>query len=122
MRGELFNDGWAYRRRSGAFDPGGPPPFEPVCLPHDAMLAAGRDPKGDAAVAHYRSGAYEYEKRFAAPAGWADRTVLCRFEGVYRDAVVYVNGEPVGRRPYGYSEFAVRLDDHLEAGRDNVLR
>src|SRR5947208_15937588 len=86
------------------------------------MLAAGRDPKGDAAVAHYRSGAYEYEKRFAAPAGWADRTVLCRFEGVYRDAVVYVNGEPVGRRPYGYSEFAVRLDDHLEAGRDNVLR
>ena len=121
MRGELFNTGWTYRRREGLFG-GKAADYQPVDLPHDAMLGAGRDPDGDPLVAHYRSGAYEYEKILEVPAAWADRTVVVRFEGVYRDAGVFLNGEPVAQRPYGYSEFAVRLDDHLNVGEANVLR
>ena len=124
MIGTGFNDGWSYRRRVGPFEglSASAPSYQPVRLPHDAMLAAGRDPGGDPAVAFYRSGAYEYEKRFEVPEGWRDRSVIVRFEGVYRDAAVFVNREPVAQRPSGYSEFAVRLDDHLQYGVENVLR
>ncbi len=123
MIGESFNRGWAFRRRLGPFEElqGEVPAFEPVTLPHDAMLSSGRDPGGDPAVAYYRGGAFEYEKRFVAPDEWREKSILLRFEGVYRDAVVFVNGGFVTHRPYGYSEFAVRLDDVLELGAENVV-
>jgi beta-galactosidase len=35
---------------------------------------------------------------------------------------VYVNGEFAGHRPYGYSDFYVRLDQRLRAGTENVIR
>jgi beta-galactosidase len=122
MRGERFNDGWSYRARVGAFGLGSAPAFEPVHLPHDAMLAAGRDPDGNPAVAHYRSGAHEYEKRLDVPAEWRDKSVFVVFEGVYRDAAVFLNADPIAQWPFGYGEAVVRLDDHLVHGAENVLR
>jgi beta-galactosidase len=123
MRGEPFNTGWGYRPWSSFFERGTSeaPALVPVTLPHDAMLAAGRDPEGDAGVAYFNAGAYQYEKRFRAPAEWRERCVRLRFEGVYRDAAVFLNGEFVAHRPFGYSELVAVLDDHLRVGHDNVL-
>ena len=122
MIGESFNQGWTFRRRVAPFQEMGASAPEPVTLPHDAMLTAGRDPDGDAAVAYYRGGAYEYEKRFMVPDEWRGKTVRLRFEGVYRDAAVFVNGAFATHRPYGYSEFHLRLDDVLDHGEENVVR
>lgn len=118
-----FNDGWQVRRRVGPFESvsGEVPAYEAVTLPHDAMLAAGRDPEGDPATAYYRAGAYEYDKVFAAPEEWRHRHVALRFEGVYRDAVVFVNGEVAARQPNGYREIVVPLDDLLRYGASNVV-
>ena len=122
MIGQSFNRGWTFRPRVAPFQEIGASPPEPVTLPHDAMLWAGRDPDGDPAVACFRSGAYEYEKRFDVPEEWGRRTVLLRFEGVYRDAVVFVNGGFVAQHPNGYTELTVRLDDLLVPGAENVVR
>jgi beta-galactosidase len=121
--GVSFNDGWGVRRRIGPFEglAGEPPAFEPVHLPHDAMLAAGRDPLGDPYVAFFRPGAYEYQKRFVTPEAWRDQTVVVRFDGIYRDAAVFVNDEPAGHLASGYGELALRLDDFLRYGEENVL-
>ena len=34
--------------------------------------------------------------------------MLLEFDGVYRDAAVFVNGNLAGQRAFGYSRFAVR--------------
>ena len=42
------------------------------------------------------------------------------FDGVYMNATVYVNGEKVGYRPYGYSSFEYEITRYLRTG-DNVI-
>ncbi len=50
------------------------------------------------------------------------RRHLVEFEGVYRDAMVYVNGDYAGQRPYGYSLFRVDAGRFLRFGADNEIR
>ena len=48
--------------------------------------------------------------------------VTVEFDGVYDHAEVWINGQFVGGRPYGYSSFALELTPHLKFGaEDNVL-
>ena len=42
------------------------------------------------------------------------------FDGVYMNSTVYVNGEKVGYRPYGYSSFEYEITRYLRTG-DNVV-
>ena len=50
------------------------------------------------------------------------RRIFVEFEGVYRDAMVYVNGDYAGQRPYGYSLFRIDADRFLRFGQDNEIR
>ncbi len=42
------------------------------------------------------------------------------FDGVYKNSTVYINGQPLGSRPYGYATFQYDLTGHVHAG-ENVL-
>lgn len=42
------------------------------------------------------------------------------FDGVYMNSTVYVNGQEVGHRPYGYSSFEYDITKYLKRG-DNVI-
>ena len=42
------------------------------------------------------------------------------FDGVYMNSTVYVNGEKVGSRPYGYSSFEYDITRYMRSG-DNVI-
>ena len=47
---------------------------------------------------------------------------MLEFDGVYRDAMVYVNGNLAGQRAFGYSRFVVRIDPFLVFGAENEIR
>jgi hypothetical protein len=48
--------------------------------------------------------------------------VVIRFDGVYRNSTVWINGVNLGSRPYGYSSFEYDLTSHLHFGAaPNVL-
>jgi beta-galactosidase len=118
-----FNRGWETRPKGNPFaEISGPvSSWRPVTLPHDAMLD--RDRTGtDAATAYYPGGAYEYRKSFAVAAEDRGKRIFVEFEGVYRSAMVYVNGAYAGQRPYGYSQFAVEIGPFLRYGEDNEIR
>ena len=125
-----FNDGWEFRPRVNPFaELGGvPAPYQPVTLPHDAMIgqqrtaADGPAAREGAAAAYFPGGAFEYRKVFAVPAGYRGKRVFVEFEGVYRDAMVYVNGGYAGQRPYGYSLFRIDAGRFLRFGADNEVR
>ncbi|MFE2884689.1 glycoside hydrolase family 2 TIM barrel-domain containing protein [Streptomyces sp. NPDC059272] len=130
MKRTSFNDGWQARPKVNPFAElsGTHVPFRPVTLPHDAMIGRARvAPGGEAtteggAGAYFPGGTYEYRKTFVVPEEQRGKRILFEFEGVYRAAVVYVNGDFAGQRPYGYSHFYVDADRFLRFGEDNEIR
>ena len=62
-----------------------------------------------------------YRKTFSAPAAWRGMRVTVEFDGVYRDATVYLNGQKLGNHPYGYTSFTFDLTPDLNFAGPNVL-
>jgi beta-galactosidase len=119
-----FNDRWTVGPKLGAFEAmGAESAALPVTLPHDAQRELPRSPDSDQGVhaAYHPGGVFEYAKTFHVPADWREKTVVVEFEGVYRDAVVFVNGEFAAHQANGYAAFAVTLDPFLRFGESNRL-
>lgn len=95
-----------------------------VHLPHDAMLHRKRIPglKNGSYVGYFPSGDYWYEKHFFAPQDWEEKVIFLEFEGVYMDSTIYLNGEKVGGRIYGYSGFTIDITGRIKVGKDNFLQ
>ena len=63
-----------------------------------------------------------YRKYFTLPEGIEGKRVKIRFDGVYMNSSVYVNGTFLGNRPYGFSTFEYDLTPHLNYnGNSNVI-
>lgn len=105
----LFNDGWLF----GEF-----PlltPFEdmvhselkPVELPHDWMIYHVND--------LYKNSIGFYRKTFCASLSEASHFSLY-FEGVYMNSHIFLNGNEICSRKYGYSSFEADMTDYLSEG------
>ena len=60
-----------------------------------------------------------YRKMFEVRSMKEDRYYL-EFDGVYMNSTVYVNGQKVGFRPYGYSSFEYDITECLKEGRNII--
>ena len=60
-----------------------------------------------------------YRKKFEVR-GLKDDKLYIEFDGVYMNSIVYVNGQKVGCRPYGYSSFEYDITPYVHEG-DNVV-
>ena len=99
MRKE-FNHGWKFRNINNET-------FTEVSLPHDAMLSEQRTPSagGKSASGFFPGGKYIYEKTFELPEGTEEKHITFEFEGVYKNAEVYINDRKAGGCSYGYLPF-----------------
>lgn len=118
MHREPFSHPWEFRARTS----GPPDEYQPVAVPHDAVLGTQRvnDPALQAS-GYFPTGAWEYRSRFEVPAEWRDRHVVIEFEAVHRSAAVFVNGDLAARHPSGTSTIRVELDPFLRYGQANEL-
>lgn len=117
MRANQFNDGWRWKHLE---DDG---PGASVTLPHDAMLS---EPRTELSAGGVNTGWYEgrdylYTKVFTPDRALTDQCAVLEFEGVYHNAEVWLNGEKLAFRPYGYTNFYVELTGKLRAGEENTL-
>ncbi len=55
-----------------------------------------------------------YRKDFVMPEGSKGKRVKIRFDGVYMNSTVYLNGVYLGNRPYGFSTFEYDLTPNLK--------
>ncbi|KQQ09674.1 glycoside hydrolase family 2 TIM barrel-domain containing protein [Rathayibacter sp. Leaf296] len=121
-----FTSGWRVQPKSSIFGQLFAAAQEPptVTLPHDAMLGLTRSPDavGGSGNGYFPGAAVQYTKLFDAPSWWSDRRVSVEFDGVYRDAMVFVNGVFAGQRPHGYIPFRIALDPFLRYGEQNEIR
>ncbi len=94
-----------------------------VNLPHDWSIEGrpGKDDPSGSGEGFYPGGVGWYRRAFSAPASWRGRRVSVEFDGVYRDATVYLNGRKLGSHPYGYTSFSLDLTDGLDFKAKNVL-
>ena len=117
MRGTGFNDAWYVKHLeeegSGI----------PVTLPHDAMIS---EPRSELSAGGINTGWYEghdylYTKVFIPDEALESRVAVLEFEGVYHNAEVWLNGEQLAFRPYGYTNFYVDLTKKLRFKEENSL-
>lgn len=85
--------------------------FRPVEIPHDWLI---HDVKN-----LYQDGCGWYRKRFRPRVNGGP--VILRFDGVYMDSTVYVNGGKVMDWKYGYSTFDADITEALGAGDNEVI-
>ncbi len=107
MVSEKWNEGWKFweDRDSFALVWNVPEEAREICLPHDAMIErpARADSPNGGNTGFRDGGTYTYVKRLYAPEEAREETWVLRFEGVYRQARVYVNEQYAGGESGGMS-------------------
>jgi beta-galactosidase len=109
---------------SGAETPAFPDQsWRTVQLPHDWSIESAPDknnPSGSGG-GYFPNGTGWYRRTFNVPATWKDKRVSIELDGVYRNAIVYLNGHKLGTQPYGYTSFELDLTPELRFAGPNVL-
>ncbi|HWT26433.1 MAG TPA: glycoside hydrolase family 2 TIM barrel-domain containing protein [Mobilitalea sp.] len=112
----LFNDGWEFSKQpiGSTLDDvnRGELTFQPVDLPHDWLIYNTLD--------LYEDSVGWYRKKFNVNKQSKEHIAL-RFEGVYMDSTVYINGKAVDEWKYGYSTFEFDTTDNLVDGENEVI-
>jgi beta-galactosidase len=92
-----------------------------VQLPHDYIVEGKYSPKAHRGHGFLPVYPAWYRKHFHLPAADSGKSVWIDFEGVYRDAHVYLNGQFLGRHGGGYTPFRFDISKAANFGGNNVL-
>lgn len=111
-----WNNDWLFRTVGDDLD-------TEVTIPHDAMILESRNQANLSGknAGYYAGNDYLYTKKFFVPSDYEEKDVIVEFEGVYHNAEVYLNGEKVAYRPYGYTNFYVDLSKKILINQENEL-
>ena len=113
--------------------------WEKVDLPHDWAVAlqktldanafAGGFPNTNAD--RFRSLGYSnakeisnigwYRKEFTLGEEYADKRIFIEFEGIFRDAIIWVNGTYMTRHTSGYNSLIFEITDHVRVNEENSI-
>ena len=124
-REQVFNEGWLFLlgnppdAETTGFDDHG---WRRLELPHDWSIEGGFAESHASSTGYLPGGTGWYRKHFTLPESARGRQVFLRFEGVYRNSDVWINGHLLGHRPNGYIDFEYELTPHLRPpGEENVV-
>lgn len=99
-----------------------------VQIPHDWCVALPFDEKGSNSHGSKAIGKYFpensvgwYRNRFFIPESDTANLIYIEFEGVYRNAKVFVNGFYLGTEESGYSGFRYAITEYVNFGGENVI-
>ncbi len=111
----LFNEQWTFVRMKpgSAYADAAGQQGEHVCLPHDWAI-------GETERFYQDADGWYFKTIDASEDDCVRSEVFLRFDGVYMDAVVYVNGVPALEHHYGYTAFTVRMTGLLRPGNNEI--
>ena len=122
-----FNTGWKFslagndNAMSRDFDDSG---WRMLDLPHDWSIEGEFSESNPATPGGgaLPGGTGWYRKTFRIEPSKKEKLIYIEFDGVYRNSEVWINGNYLGKRPYGYSSFRYELTPYLNYGDQmNVL-
>ncbi len=116
---EQLIEGWEFHRgpKDAAAD------WQAVTLPHDWSIREAPEPEAPSGGGggFFPTGEGWYRHSLDAPEAWSKRQVSLHFEGAYRNAEVWCNGESLATHANGYTPFRVVLDEALRHGETNEI-
>jgi len=93
-------------------------------IPHDWSVEGpfAKENPGGASGGYLPEGIGCYRKHFILPESSKGKRIKIRFDGVYMNSSVYLNGTYLGNRPYGFSTFEYDITPFLKYnGKSNVI-
>ncbi|KAA1244767.1 beta-galactosidase GalB [Aquimarina sp. RZ0] len=91
-------------------------------LPHDWAIEGPFDNKYNARTGGLPvHGTGWYRKHFTIDKKHQNQQISIEFDGAMNNAKVWLNGNYIGERPYGYIGFEFDLTPHIKFGEDNVI-
>lgn len=123
---QRFDASWRFLQGDveGAEKPGfNDTAWQTVDLPHDWSIEGPFVEKGGGGGSggFLPIGIGWYRKQFELPAKYKGKKVFVQFDGIYKDSDVWINGQHLGKRYYGYVSFEYDLTPHLKWDGPNVL-
>ncbi|WP_318615686.1 glycoside hydrolase family 2 TIM barrel-domain containing protein [Sporosarcina sp. YIM B06819] len=125
-----FNDGWRFQREVDGRIANVPAltfnddTWRQVNVPHDWSVELDFNPNSPATheAGYLDGGIGWYRKTFTLPSSMKGKRISIDFDGVYMDSTTYLNGQLIGKYPFGYNAFSYDITDKLYLdGRENVL-
>jgi len=110
---QLMNDNWRFARTQNDAPRPEQDAFRPVALPHDWLIYD--------ADHLYRSSDGWYQRTLLVPDAHDGRQRILRFDGVYMNCDVLVNGTLVSAHRYGYTAFDADMTGALHDGENEIL-
>lgn len=116
-RKQLFNDNWLFCLNDSDFSRS-----QAVTLPHDWSIGLAFDREAPAGNdgGYLPTGRGWYKKTFTVGTEHDGKRLRLYFEGVYMNALVYVNGQLAGGWPYGYTSFWIDITPFVHKGTNEV--
>lgn len=121
-----FNDNWSFslsdnpKASETDFDDKG---WRVLNLPHDWAIEGDfrkDNPSGTGGGA-LPGGIGWYRKTFIPSNEDSDKIIRIDFDGIYMNSEVFINGQSLGKRPYGYISFGYDITPYLKWNEKNVI-
>ncbi|MGN1146856.1 MAG: glycoside hydrolase family 2 protein, partial [Lachnospiraceae bacterium] len=124
MRQKLFCDNWQFLKTDLHTDKSWVEAhtelFTPVCLPHDWLIYDTHNLYEDS-IGWYRRSFDTKELCGGSTHYRPGERIYLRFDGVYMDSTLYINGIKAMEWKYGYSAFGMDITDFLQDGPNEIL-
>ena len=97
--------------------------WETIRLPHDWSVTQSYTKINTSSSTGFLPGGIGwYRKSFTLPRQDSNKVIWIEFDGIYNNSTIWLNGQLLGTRPYGYSSFSFELSEHLNFGeKPNVI-
>ena len=92
-----------------------------VRLPHDFVVAGEYTPTANAVHGSLPTDVGWYRKTFELPAEIRHQRIHLEFDGIYRDATIWVNGHLAGSHLSGYTSFSLDVTELCEPNDCNAI-
>ena len=98
--------------------------FKMIDVPYDAMIYEERkdDVPSGKNCCWINCHDYEFVKEFTLNEEDSKKNLILEFEGVYHNATIFLNGEKIHFRPYGYTNFYVNITGKVKPNEKNELK
>ena len=126
LRGQNFDEGWRFNLgdvTNGQSTSYNDSWWTSVTLPHDWSIfnSFNQYSAAGSGGGYLDGGIGWYRKTFTVPSDYNGKKVFVEFDGAYMNSQVWINGNLLGTRPYGYISFEYDLTPYLIYGGTNVI-
>ncbi len=122
-----FNDNWEFKKNDAqdltAIKNTKETDWKKINVPHDWSFEEGITKSGvqGQGGGYHNGGIGWYHKNFEVKKEWLSKAIFLDFEGIYMNSEIWVNGNYLGKRPYGYISFRHEISKYLKEGNNEIF-